>query len=279
GYSVGTADFGGGPLVSAGGEDVFVAKYSHAGAHVWSARFGDAQNDRALSVGVDAADQVMITGSFAEAINFGGGTFLANGGGDFFLAKFDQEDVVPVLITDFRARVSDDRVELRWRASSDENIASWVVNRWTGSGTRPDRVASGTWDALGSATDPKVEAGRTYRYELTVRTDAGDDYRSPTATVTIPASTNALGQNAPNPFNPSTRIEYSLAARARAVIAIHDSSGRLVRRLDGGVLPAGRHAAAWDGRDTLGRPVASGVYFYRLEGIPAAGAKRMVLLK
>lgn len=100
----------------------------------------------------------------------------------------------------------------------------------------------------------------------------------PTA-VDSPTPVAALGQNFPNPFNPKTTIEYSLPTRTRAAMAIYDSEGKLVVRMDQGMREAGTHRVEWDGRDAAGATVGSGVYFYRLEGVAGVAPRKMVLLK
>jgi hypothetical protein len=87
-----------------------------------------------------------------------------------------------------------------------------------------------------------------------------------------------LEQNVPNPFNPNTAIPYTLAAPGRVRVGIYDASGAVVAMLEGGSKPAGAHAVTWGGRDREGKRVASGVYFYRIEGMPGA-TRKMVLLK
>jgi len=69
---------------------------------------------------------------------------------------------------------------------------------------------------------------------------------------------------APNPFGTETAIHFGLAREALVTLDVVDVSGRVVRELVGGSLAAGEHVVAWDGRDAAGRPVASGVYFGRL---------------
>jgi hypothetical protein len=88
-----------------------------------------------------------------------------------------------------------------------------------------------------------------------------------------------LEQNRPNPFNPITEIRYSLPAAGRARLAVYDARGRLLRELFAGEQPAGPGSVQWDGRDGDGRPVASGVYLYRLETVAGTQAKRMLLIK
>jgi flagellar hook assembly protein FlgD len=88
-----------------------------------------------------------------------------------------------------------------------------------------------------------------------------------------------LGQNVPNPFNPTTSIPYTLERGANVVIGIYDASGTRVAQLSEGLRSPGAHSAMWSGRDASGGAVASGVYFYRLEGAGDISARKMILLK
>jgi len=94
-----------------------------------------------------------------------------------------------------------------------------------------------------------------------------------------PAFRNALLPNRPNPFNPSTRIEFELARAGQARIRVFDVSGRRVATLLDGNLAAGWHTVFWSGRDDEGRPVASGVYLYRVEAPGFTRTRKMALLK
>jgi len=93
-----------------------------------------------------------------------------------------------------------------------------------------------------------------------------------------PARTVLLGAS-PNPFNPRTAIRYELAREAKVRLAIHDAAGRRVRVLDEGRLPAGPHAADWDGRSDAGAVVPSGVYFCRLEAGECRQTVKLTLLR
>ncbi|MBD3367515.1 MAG: T9SS type A sorting domain-containing protein [Candidatus Eisenbacteria bacterium] len=90
----------------------------------------------------------------------------------------------------------------------------------------------------------------------------------------------ALRDNYPNPFNPVTTIRFDVPSPGgRVLLTVHDVSGRVVTTLVDDEVPGGRHNAVWSGRDAGGRPVASGVYFYRI-GMPGFEERRkMVLLK
>lgn len=90
----------------------------------------------------------------------------------------------------------------------------------------------------------------------------------------------ALQPPRPNPFNPSTRLAFSLVAAGPARLRVHDLAGRLVRTLvDEPLLAAGAHVATWDGRDEAGRTVAAGIYVGTLEAGGDRASQRMLLVK
>jgi hypothetical protein len=94
-----------------------------------------------------------------------------------------------------------------------------------------------------------------------------------------------LFQSYPNPFNPSAKIEYALPVRGSVILKIYNLLGVEVRTLVDATQTAGQHAVTWDGKDNLGRDMASGIYLYRLEAKPEAGSenftmsRRMVLMR
>jgi hypothetical protein len=90
GQYTGTADFGGGPLPpsSDGGPDIFVAKVSPNGAHIWSKGFGNTGDDNGYDIAADGSGNVLVTGIFRYTVDFGGGPLYGGVGGDVFLAKY-----------------------------------------------------------------------------------------------------------------------------------------------------------------------------------------------
>lgn len=89
----------------------------------------------------------------------------------------------------------------------------------------------------------------------------------------------AVNQNYPNPFNPSTEIAFSLPASSKVQISIYNLLGQSVRTLVDEQMPAGNHTVTWDGRNSSGGTVASGVYFYRVATQFGAETKKMLMLK
>jgi hypothetical protein len=90
----------------------------------------------------------------------------------------------------------------------------------------------------------------------------------------------ALRQNYPNPFNPSTNIDFSTPGPGRVTLVVYDVLGQQVQTLMSGIVPAGNHTVQWDGRDSRGTAVGSGVYFYRLTaGYGQASTKKMIVMR
>lgn len=107
------------------------------------------------------------------------------------------------------------------------------------------------------------------------------EFSSQTGTDAPNAATRqlALKQNSPNPFNPTTRIEFSLAQPGYADLSIYDLAGRRVATLQQSNLDAGDHFVDWDGRNDSGARVASGNYRYVLRTAQGQAARGMTLLK
>lgn len=84
----------------------------------------------------------------------------------------------------------------------------------------------------------------------------------------------------PNPFNPSTKISYTVPAKGQIELAIFDARGRRVNTLVSGSVEAGTHAVTWTGLDAEGGPVSSGVYYVRLrDGLRSVSVEKVTLSK
>lgn len=97
-------------------------------------------------------------------------------------------------------------------------------------------------------------------------------------TQSLPVS-YSLSQNFPNPFNPTTSIEFSLPHSGYVTMDVFDIRGRKVTTLISEDMAAGVKRVDWDGRDHTGNEVASGVYFYRLRVNEFSQTRKMLLLK
>ncbi|HEX04755.1 MAG TPA: T9SS type A sorting domain-containing protein, partial [Bacteroidetes bacterium] len=99
----------------------------------------------------------------------------------------------------------------------------------------------------------------------------------------LPESTQ-LSANYPNPFNPTTTIPFSLRNAGDIRLTLFNVLGQKVATITDGHFGPGTHIVMWNGRDDAGQPVASGVYFYRMETNPGSGSglvqtRKLVLMR
>jgi hypothetical protein len=128
-------------------------------------------------------------------------------------------------------------------------------------------------DGLSSLWNETMEADYGWSFQITTGTDV---------TVTDPNGLPdrfALQQNYPNPFNAQTTIRFSIGRSGAVMLGVYNILGQLVETLYQGKLPAGQHQISWNGTDRFGRPLASGVYFCRLEEGGQGEVRRMVLVR
>ena len=159
------------------------------------------------------------------------------------------------------------------------------------------RVAESMNAATGAAAPSTVAIGNTFSPEIieawvalaAVENDGSRAFREGIANLqrllaSLRPERTAVLANYPNPFNPETWIPYQLARDAAVRIDIYTADGRAVRTLVLGHQPAGMYqdksrAAYWDGRNALGEPVASGLYFYTLTAGDFIGTGKMLIRK
>ena len=120
---------------------------------------------------------------------------------------------------------------------------------------------------------PALEGGAAWVDDVSFSSGAATDAPSDVA------RRSNLRQNVPNPFNPSTNIEFELDRRGPVRLEVFDTAGRRVATLVDGILDAGRQRVTWNGTTDSGSPVASGVYRYVLESADGRSSRNMVLLK
>jgi hypothetical protein len=88
-----------------------------------------------------------------------------------------------------------------------------------------------------------------------------------------------LAQNYPNPFNPETQIGYQLASGSFVTLAVYDLLGREIKVLVNEAQPSGGYLVNWNGTDSFGNKVSSGIYMYTLRTSNSILSKKMVLMK
>lgn len=88
-----------------------------------------------------------------------------------------------------------------------------------------------------------------------------------------------LGANYPNPFNPTTTIQFALPEKEAVELNIYDISGKLVKTLIHSEKDAGYHSVVWNGKDDTDKTMPSGIYLYRIQTEKFSDTKRCILLK
>ena len=132
------------------------------------------------------------------------------------------------------------------------------------------------WGA--AALNQQVDGGQVMFMELEIvfpeggPTPAADD-------LTQTPAIKLLEQNYPNPFNPTTTISYTMNKAGNANLSVYNVKGQLVNTLVNGTKQAGSHSVVWDGTDSNGNTVPSGIYFYRLSSGNHVETKKMMLMK
>ncbi|HEU4366470.1 MAG TPA: HYR domain-containing protein [Candidatus Krumholzibacteria bacterium] len=391
----GTTDAGGGPLTSAGDDDVFLALCEPTGAHIWSQRFGNSGDDWGHGCAFDPSGNLIATGIFSASVDFGGGPLVSAGLSDVFVVKFgdDVADTTPPLIT-CPADVQVEQTGPAGTPATHPVIAVFLASVSASDDTdpapvithdAPDVFPTGAtvvtfhaMDASGNgaectatvsvldATPPRITvvldknvlwppnhkfvtvcaevtvtddgnttpefwlvsitcnepangsvngrasqdirgaafgtpdlcfdlraaragngSGRVYQI-VYATSDASGNTVYETVQVRVPhdlsdlseyGASAALTSVHPNPFNPQTTLEYSLAKEMRVSIAIYNARGALVRRLVDQVMPEGGHRVTWNGVGQDGRPVGSGIYFVALAAGSQTETRKIVLLK
>ncbi len=88
-----------------------------------------------------------------------------------------------------------------------------------------------------------------------------------------------LAQNYPNPFNGQTLIPFALLQTGPVELSVYNSLGQKVATLASGMRTAGNYTLYWDGRDARGRPLASGMYLYKLKTLEWTQTRQLLFLR
>jgi YVTN family beta-propeller protein len=190
-----------------------------------------------------------------------------------------------VTLESFSGAFENEAAVLRWRTLVEENIEGFNVVRSESETGGFAPVNAGPVSPSGTAggasyevKDAGVSLNRTYYYKLeAVSRGQTRDLAGPYKVVC--RAPFSLAQNAPNPFNPSTSIKFTIAEDAHVTLAVYDVGGRRVRTLVDRDLKASFYRVDWDGRNESGRSAASGIYFYRLQAGSFVQSRKMILLR
>lgn len=170
-----------------------------------------------------------------------------------------------------------------------------------GGGRKPVDLLDGTWVDWGRAEWQRIdiplarlEAEGPITGVTLTGTPVGTLYlddlalvaqKAPAPTAVVESRTTAipqtlsLRQNYPNPFNSGTALRFALPEATQVELAVFNPIGQQVAMLVHGMREAGAYSVAWDGIDDQGRPLATGVYLYRLRAGAQTETRRLLLLR
>ncbi len=201
---------------------------------------------------------------------------------------------LPVTLTKFSASQKNGQVILNWVTASEHNNLGFILNRSTDNKNFVEIASHKNFPELrgfGSTPsekfytfvdDSKFSQGTTYTYKIQSQDFDGKihDYDE-FAKITFDGKielTYKLEQNFPNPFNPTTTINYELEIEngENSSLVIFNVLGEKIREFE---LTETKGSVVWDGKNTKGNLVSSGTYFYKIESENFSETKRMTLVK
>ena len=191
------------------------------------------------------------------------------------------ESPVAAQLERFSSSVVADGVEVTWTLSRVGQAVRFETERTKGSsgGFEPFSTAIERDGLLHRFIDRDVASGGSYQYRVFIDEGSGRRMLFETRAIVVPRGWLVLRQNRPNPFNPSTVIDYYLPTAGRVTVGIFDVRGRLVVKLVDETRARGEHSIRWSGLDARGATVPSGVYFYRLTIGKESASRKMLLCR
>lgn len=210
------------------------------------------------------------------------------------------DDPLSVELTSFRAVQIEKSIQLSWQTQSEKDNKGFVVQRATQNGdfvqiasyeTHTELVGQGNTSSATnySFVDEQVDLGKTYLYKVVDVDFNGIKTESEVIEITLNADQvensgekvrYKLAQNFPNPFNPTTKISFTMVDKAKVDLEIFDLKGNFIKSIASQVYGVGEQSAVWDGTDANGNLVSSGIYFYKLTTSTGfTDIKKMTFLK
>ena len=198
---------------------------------------------------------------------------------------------LPVQLSLFQGQATAAGVLLVWRTETENNNLGFNLYRAGSSNNHYIKINQKLIEGAGSSTqsrnytylDDRLPETGLYNYQLEGVDVNG--YRDAYAAIQVNVESRVLPayfyltQNHPNPFNPSTAIQYGLPEAAHVRVEVYNLRGELVRVLQNSGQSAGAYELIWDGRNSNGQIVPSGVYLYRLSAGHFIETRKMLFTK
>jgi subtilisin family serine protease len=199
------------------------------------------------------------------------------------VAKFDGSNMCGAVFGDANGRIH----SMRMDGTQSPNFPITLSGNIKVSAALADMDNDGDMDIVfpndaGMYTIDIKRAATEYPWPffMTNLTRSGNNFQTtPVQENITPVITTALAGNYPNPFNPETSISYSVKTPSHVSLDIYNLKGQKVKTLVQEKKASGNHSVVWDGTDDNHSPVASGVYFYRMQADGYTSTQKMMLMK
>ena len=246
-----TAFFGSDSLTSNGQRDIFVAKLDVDGDWLWAAQAGGNSGDYGYDIAIDNFNNCYITGFFNDIALFDSFAITSNGTYDIFVAKID----------DFQ----------NWQWAVQAGGLNTEISRGIAINNAGNSYVTGFFDGtatFGSYTITSSGSSDIFVAKVNNYVSAEDDI----------VSSEFGRSNFPNPFNPTTTIEFSIKNDSKIELTIYNIRGQNIKTLIHDEFTKGNHSIVWNGDDESNKLVSSGVYLYKLNVNGKTEAVRKCLL-
>ncbi|KAA3606482.1 MAG: T9SS C-terminal target domain-containing protein, partial [Calditrichaeota bacterium] len=236
-----------------------------------------------LATTVEGDELVANTPSFSEFVIGGGDTPLA------------------IELDSFNARQIENSIQLSWTTASETENEGFNVYRKTGNGEfikissfKGNSELEGALNSTVSnnysfVDNSEFRNGKTYTYFISDVETNGIETKHEEVAQTVKFVLGeeivqskldyVLAQNFPNPFNPSTTINFQIAKEQTVKLEVYNLNGEIVKELVNEKMSQGSHKAVWNGTDNFGKTVSSGTYFYKISAGTFTQTNKMILLK
>jgi hypothetical protein len=219
------------------------------------------------------------------------GTIITNNAEQKSLAYPLPDQSLPVQMTEMKATASaKEGIVLTWTTESEVNSAGFYVWRSETENGKYQRLSTGIIAGQGNSSsqsgyrfsDPNAMAGKTYWYKIeSVSTDGKSEFHGSISVqgAELVPDKFALSQNYPNPFNPETKVDYDLPDDSRVMIRVFTMLGKKVKTLVDQSKQAGEYSVSWDGTDSQGLLVPSGIYFMKMQAGNYSFVRKMTFIR
>lgn len=227
-------------------------------------------------IAVTTASQLMTDLKFA--FTAGTGSIIM----DNFLIYGSIDGSLPVELSSFTSKVEGNKVELDWSTATEVNDYGFEIQRSAIGSRHSAWEKIGFIQGSGNSNSPKNYSftdepmgGKEFQYRLKqIDFNGAFEYSEITTAVLENVSMFKLDQNFPNPFNPTTKISYTVPVKTHVKLRVYDLLAQVVAELANSSHEPGHYEVTFDGSN-----LPSGAYFYKLEAGDFIEVKKLLLIK